>query len=770
MKNYSWKRRLFLSYIFIGVIPILVLGAFFYYGNRQSTNQETERNNLAQMSQVLQKLDYITEKMNNAAYHFSGTDMEKELRQVRDEGKRMDDGNVISQLATYSEIIGSSDNKEGAFLFLYLRGDKQIYTIDGKTSYMDFEHSMSEYGDLNSKSFYTTINSTKKDMSLRVGGEGDRLRKNSMVYFLYPVPYMNSIPIATLGFGFHSNDLKEMIQTYYTVDSHIFIFNERQQNIFTYIKEGVEEETAERLEQLAGEYRRGSGKMIQERIDGKKYIIVKDISANSGITILTFTEEKDFYRTKDTFALWYIFLIGILVFGGIILSLILSKTNYQPVRRLFEKIVEEDTLMKEEDRRGNEFEIITSRWDDIHNKNEELNALINRQRPMVVASCLKRILKGRYRTKEEMDGMLKSANINLGYRYSFVFLLPFPADGEYEEDRSISILSVLTNDVKPFAHMYGLDMLKDEGIAVIVNCEEKEAGAEKKDIRIVTADFISQRLQAAYGMDIPFYAGRIYEDLMDINRSFLEATAIAADYNMLGTKKLILFEEIGHEEQNVQYPVLEQALYIQCLKQANEEAALKALENMIKEIEPLKSFIITQCLCFDIINLTIKTIDQLKGFELKNVDLRKVANFTNLAEFQEKMTGLASEICRQFAEFKENRTKELRTGILDYVNRHFHENNLGLEIVAEEFSLTANYLSRFFKQETGCSFIQYVTMLRMDRARELLVNTNKQIKDIVTEVGYIDVANFVRKFKNYEGLTPGQYRERMEGRIKIPQS
>lgn len=229
----------------------------------------------------------------------------------------------------------------------------------------------------------------------------------------------------------------------------------------------------------------------------------------------------------------------------------------------------------------------------------------------------------------------------------------------------------------------------------------------------------------------------------------------------MGPKKIILFEEIGHEEHNVQYPVLEQALYIQCLKQANEEAALKALENMIKEIEPLKSFIITQCLCFDIINITIKTIDQLKGFELKNVDLRKVANFTNLAEFQDKITGLASEICRQFAEFKDNRNNELKTGILDYVNQHFNDNNLGLESVAEEFTVSANYLSRFFKQETGCSFIQYVTMLRMDRARELLVNTDKQIKDIVADIGYIDVANFVRKFKNYEGITPGQYRERM---------
>ena len=55
--------------------------------------------------------------------------------------------------------------------------------------------------------------------------------------------------------------------------------------------------------------------------------------------------------------------------------------------------------------------------------------------------------------------------------------------------------------------------------------------------------------------------------------------------------------------------------------------------------------------------------------------------------------------------------------------------------------------------------MQYITMIRMDRAKELLVNSNMQIKDVVAEVGYIDVANFVRKFKNYEGMTPGQYRE-----------
>ena len=74
-------------------------------------------------------------------------------------------------------------------------------------------------------------------------------------------------------------------------------------------------------------------------------------------------------------------------------------------------------------------------------------------------------------------------------------------------------------------------------------------------------------------------------------------------------------------------------------------------------------------------------------------------------------------------------------------------------------------MSRFFKQETGCSFIQYITMIRMDCAKELLINSDMQIKDIVAQIGYIDVANFVRKFKTYEGVTPGQYREKMRRQV-----
>lgn len=759
MKKMSWRKRLFYSYIFIGVIPLLVLGAFFYYGNRMTERKELEKSNSAMLSQVLQKLDYVTEKMNSAAYHFSGSEIEDQLDDVRYERTEIDEGLVASQLMTYSEIVGDTENDVKPIL--YLRGDKSVYTMDGKIPYSEFEKDMNQYGDLNEASFFGTINSVKDDRSLKIGEEKQAGEESFIVYFLYPIPYMNNIPIATIGFGFGSDSLNELIKTYYTADSAIYIFNERYLTLFQCGQENCSGLSRESLDNLAIKYRRTGGKLVEERVDGGSFIIMREISANSGLSVVSITDSKKFYQSGSEFASWYIFLIAVLFIGGILLSLVLSRSNYKPIQKLVQKIVDQDTMADQEQEGINEFEIITNKWTDVQNKNEELSALLNRQRPMVVASCLRRILKGKFKTSEEMEATLKSANINLSYRYNFVILLPIPVEDSFEEDKNLRIMTVLAGFMQPFIHVYGLDMLKDNGIAVIVNCGERTAGEKNVDIRLSVADHLCRELETRYEISIPFYIGRIYEDVMDINRSFLESAAIASDYHMLGNQKVILFEEIGYEEQNIQYPILEQALFIQCLKQANEEAALKALDNMIGEIEPLKSFVITQCLCFDIINITIKTLDQLKGFELKNVDLKKLITFKSLPEFREKMAGLTIEMCRQFAEFKDSRNNERKSEILDYVNCHYGDSSMGLESVADEFGVSSNYLSRFFKQETGCSFIQYVTMIRMDRARELLVNSNKQIKEIVAEIGYIDVANFVRKFKGYEGVTPGQYREKM---------
>lgn len=762
MKNFTWKKKLFLSYIFVGVIPIMVLGAFFFYGSRMSAGREKEKNNASMLASMMQKMDYMIEKMNSAAYHLSGLEMIDWLDEVRDRKMDLDEGMVSSQLSTYSDIIGDVEGQIETFL--YLRGDKYIYTQDGRVRYQDFQQDMSQYGDLNQATFFGNINSIKNERAVRIGGGTPEKDLNAQVSFLYPVPYMNNIPVATIGFFVDYNNFSKLVKNYYPLNSYIYIFDARFQNIFIArpeIKEDMERqsETETAIDAFVQTYRSKGAKLDRVRLDDRNYIVMREVSANSGFSVITITENEDFYQYESMFADWFIALFGILLAGGVLLSLILSKNNYRPIQNLIDKISDDDREDIQESR--DEFTLIHNRWNDIQNRNEELNALLNRQRPMVVATCLRQILKGKFRKRDEMEAMLKSAAINLSYRYNFVILLPIPMEEGFDQEKNLRILSLLFNNLYPFLHMYGLDMLKDDGIAIIVNCRDKKIEEDEKDIRLAVAQKLDQRLQQEYGMELKFYVSRFCEDPMDISRSFVEASVLADDYKISGDRNILLFEELDTEEEKLSWPVLEQAVYIQCLKQANEEEALKALDNMVKEINLLNSLLIMQCLCFDIINAAFKTVDQMKGFELKNVDLKKICNFSGIAEFHDRATTLTVEICRQFAEFKDNRNNAMKTGILDYVNAHFNESSMGLETVANKFGLSANYLSRFFKQETGCSFIQYVTMIRMDRVKELLINSDKQVKDIVAEVGYIDAANFVRKFKNYEGITPGQYRERM---------
>ena len=134
-------------------------------------------------------------------------------------------------------------------------------------------------------------------------------------------------------------------------------------------------------------WRRQGGKMEKIRINGRLYILMQDISASSGFTMLTITSKEDFMRMKVRFGIWFTVLLLIALAGGVLLAFLMSRTTYEPVRKLMEHISAEDV----ENRifRGNEFEKIHHRWEDIQSKNEELNALVNRQRPMVVSSCLR---------------------------------------------------------------------------------------------------------------------------------------------------------------------------------------------------------------------------------------------------------------------------------------------------------------------------------------------------------------------------------------------
>ncbi|WP_130607498.1 helix-turn-helix domain-containing protein [Cohnella abietis] len=96
--------------------------------------------------------------------------------------------------------------------------------------------------------------------------------------------------------------------------------------------------------------------------------------------------------------------------------------------------------------------------------------------------------------------------------------------------------------------------------------------------------------------------------------------------------------------------------------------------------------------------------------------------------------------------------------IAAYLDEHFFE-DVGLIDVATRYHMDPSHLSRQFKSVTGENFIEYVTRKRMEKACELLRESDRKINDIAELVGYENQRYFSQVFKKFTGLTPSEYRE-----------
>lgn len=97
------------------------------------------------------------------------------------------------------------------------------------------------------------------------------------------------------------------------------------------------------------------------------------------------------------------------------------------------------------------------------------------------------------------------------------------------------------------------------------------------------------------------------------------------------------------------------------------------------------------------------------------------------------------------------------TGIIRYLQEHL-DKEISLNILADEFHLSSQYISQLFKSEIGVNFLAYLTSIRMERVKKLLLATSLSIGEISEKCGYADYRVFTKAFKKEEGSTPSQYR------------
>ncbi len=126
------------------------------------------------------------------------------------------------------------------------------------------------------------------------------------------------------------------------------------------------------------------------------------------------------------------------------------------------------------------------------------------------------------------------------------------------------------------------------------------------------------------------------------------------------------------------------------------------------------------------------------------------------AWFSEKM----ENACRNVAVKKESPSGSIVEKARAYIDSHYRNKDLSLDEVSRTVDISPYYFSKIFKEETGRNFVEYVTDIRIGRARELLLSSDMSMKEICGEVGYGDPNYFSRIFKKHAGVTPTEYKEK----------
>ena len=130
----------------------------------------------------------------------------------------------------------------------------------------------------------------------------------------------------------------------------------------------------------------------------------------------------------------------------------------------------------------------------------------------------------------------------------------------------------------------------------------------------------------------------------------------------------------------------------------------------------------------------------------------------NYEEFGNCIDNLKISLFESKKENKDSQQKDrMIVSITKYLQNHLQE-DVSLNVLAQEFHLNAQYISQLFKSEIGVGFLTYLTNIRIEHAKKLLLSTDDAISDISDQCGYNDYRVFNKVFKKKEGITTSQFR------------
>ncbi|MCQ6264079.1 response regulator transcription factor [Fictibacillus sp. WQ 8-8] len=302
--------------------------------------------------------------------------------------------------------------------------------------------------------------------------------------------------------------------------------------------------------------------------------------------------------------------------------------------------------------------------------------------------------------------------------------------------------------------------------AILLSYERDSESKLCMDLAQEIAGEIMKHTQKLLSISFQIGIGSLKEDWHEISKSTEEAihTASRSLPNSIERyEELVKKEGIDpiHKSNEVQSPFQFYRDLAEAVKHYQKDHAIKIAVDFVKECKETNNYlssqvktlgkelwlVFTYCLYDNGINLE-------NLFEEKSIS-KQTEGLNNLELFENWLVEKIKVICshNQMDEKENIRHKQAVEYMIQYIHTHYSE-NITLNELSEQVYISRNYLSQIFKKNTGLSFNHYVNKVRMDIAKNLIIEGQHLIYEVAEKVGFKNTPYFSSLFKKYTGLNP----------------
>ena len=776
-----FKKKVFiswaLSYAFVAILPILI-GSIVYIEAVKTVKDEVNKVNSMSLQQLRSVLDGKFEELSRTLSNIAlSQDVQtlmynedpltpKEILTIREVQKDLTKFKLSN--GYIDEIYIYVNNNDFIFSSSYKFNSDDIASICGREFLLGYDEL---YDIFNKKNFKT----------IRLLGEsGGNSQGPSKVLLIHSL-YLNNLnsPSGTIMISFDTSKLSSLlVNLELTSQGEVILVNNMNEFYSTRAHDGLEE-------LFYYDKLREGNDTFYENVEGKNTAVTHMASDELDLQYISLVPTYIFLNKVQYIKNIIFIYIAVCLLTGMLAAFYLAKRNYSPVEKLKQMFINRLGESESENEKENEFMFLENSLKTLLDENRSISASLKQQKFAQVNNLFIKLLKGRFSNQQKIKASLEVFDIKLKSDCFMVAVFSIESlnrdlFGEVinNEDGINLIFFIVKNIVEELLSENNDVFLSeiDGMIACILNINESVYPAGSQEFRKDIAESLNKAMafvENKFEISLAAAISDIHYGITEIAKAYSEVLEVFEYKTLVGENEPIINYDSIHSDTicdiNDSYNLEKERQIANCIKAGDYKDAKEILDNLMTKNfkKDFHSIQLAKCRVFGLINTTLNAIGEIRTefdveFFEKLDPVNKLINTKSIAELKTQVDGIFDSIIEYTADKDKKRLPDWIFEVERYINQHYHETDISIAGISDQLGMSVSYLSRTFKKYKGVGLLDYIHKLRIQKAKDLL-NADMSLNDIAAKIGYLESKSLIRSFKRYEGVTPGKFRETLNG-------